>query len=121
MCKFKNDQAVEVLKGFRKIDSEGIKSFSDEDLSKLFLLTKLLSKECEKYEEVIKESLVERKIADQSFPEFGQKVVLTEGKQSTVYDNAKIFTAVGKADYLAMTNIVAYKAKNLGHEKILEQ
>jgi len=95
---------------------------SDEELAKAYLQVYKLEKQVQSAKESMKDSLIERGIDDQIFPEEERKVVLEEGNKKTNFDNYFILLNAktqGLLKELAeCISINQTKAKELGGNKI---
>ena len=109
-----NDQATQILKGIRKIDSEKIENFNDTELSELYTKIYTLQKELESYQDLIKPELIKRNIPQQYFPCIEKKIYLAEGNNKSVYNVENIFKAANDNglinDFFASINYISSKA-----------
>lgn len=96
-----NNLALSVLKGFRQIDENGVSVADKDSLSRLLADSWALQETIKKYQDAIKDELINKKVELDFFPEIEAKVYLAEGNDKTEYNTKVIgdsFNAAGRLD-----------------------
>lgn len=119
MCRIKNEMATGILKTIRQLDKGGIGAIDHDDLVAFYTQAYALQKELETAMFIAKERLLKEGVEEKSFPEFGMKIKMTEGRSSTVYDNLHIAKEIGLTAYATITTVVANKA--VAYKDVLEK
>lgn len=121
MCEIKNKQCEELTRLMRTIEKNGSET-DTETLTRFMAVSNSIAKEIEKYQELAKEVLPERKdFKEQLFEDVEKKVKISAGRSSTVYDSVKIGKEFEKnnklEDFYKIVNIVKKKSEDLPEEE----
>lgn len=112
MCMIKNEFAESLLKDLRRFDRKEIADVKER--AELFAKIKFMQDSLEEYEAILKAQLVTELKEVYYVNDLEKKVLLSEGKSSTVFDNTKVFDIFGKDVYLAVSSVQKTKVDALG-------
>lgn len=116
-----HDNVQELLRSLRKIESEKTNSMTDTELARAYSLLSLVSKDLESFKEVMKEDLVKRNIQDQPFPDLKNKVVLSEGKATSSFDNLSIAKKIGIVEFCKISSVVEGKITDKDVKSVVDK
>jgi len=112
MCMIKNEFAEELLKDLRKFDRKEIADVKEK--SAILARIKMIQESLEEYESILKLQLSKELKETVYISDLEKKIYLSEGKSSTVFDNAKVFDILGKETYLEISSVQKTKLDALG-------
>lgn len=110
MCKIKNEFTEGLLKDLRKMD-KGEVAFST-DKADILARVSFMIESLEAYETVLKAELKDTLKETVLVPSVEKKVVMMEGRSSSVFDNQSVYDMVGADKYIEITSVVKGKLES---------
>lgn len=99
-----------LIRVFQQIEGEGVSSVSDEDLSLALAISYVLSKDIEKFDEVMKEEGIKRDLQS-VLPEYDLKINRKEKGETSVVDTQKVYQSLSLESFLSVVTVVKSRAK----------